>query len=257
MIKIKAFFKFTKFSLTLASYFVTAIIVNLLSSNKEKHLQYVVSFYCKLALKIFNVKLTTNLSKKEIKGTLLVSNHLSYLDIIAISSLIPTNFITSTDIERTPLLGQICKLASCIFVDRRSRMNRADELSIISERLQSGENVVIFPEATSTNGEQIIPFKKGLFEAVIQKDLMINSFCVQYLRINNSPVTRNNRDLVCWYGDMEFLPHLWLLLQQNEIVINLDYVKEFSGLNFYDISDLVTDVEQSIKNSYCPIEHHS
>lgn len=257
MNQLKASLKFVQFTMALASYFTTAIFVNIFSTNKEKHLQYVVSFYCKLALKIFNVKLTTNLYKKEVKGTLLVSNHLSYLDIIAISSLIPTNFITSTDIERTPVLGHICKLASCIFVDRRGRMNRSNELSKISNRLLSGENIVIFPEATSTNGEKIIPFKKGLFEAVIQKDLLISSLCVQYLRINNFPVTRENRDIVCWYGDMDFLPHLWRLLQQTEIVMNLNYIEEFFGLSFDNTSDLVSDIEQSIRSSYCPIERHS
>lgn len=256
MIHLKAVIKFILFAITLASYFIVASLVNLFFLKKEKYLQYVVSFYSKVALKIFKVQVDHNVEKEKLNGSLLVSNHLSYLDIMIISSLVPTNFITSTDIERTPVLGHICKLASCIFVNRKGRDNRQEELKKIEERLLYGENIVIFPEATSTNGESVIPFKKGLFESVLQKKINITSFCIQYEKINEQKINLNNRDKVCWYGEMSFLPHLWELLKQNHISVRLDMVSQNDATTFNSRNELVNHVYKEIKDTYVPISNH-
>lgn len=250
MRNIRALFKFIIFCLALTSYFISASILHLFSKNKEKSLQFLVSFYCKIALKIFSIKVTHNILNKKIAGSLIVSNHLSYLDIIAISSVVPTNFITSTEIERTPVLGHICRLASCIFVDRRGRMNRQNELEKISSRLERGENIVIFPEATSTNGEQLIPFKKGLFESVIGRDFSISNICVQYTTLDEKPLNFKNRDKVCWYGYMAFLPHLWEMLKLKSIQMSLTLVSTENSFQYNDVTPLVSKCYEDIKNEF-------
>ncbi|NJL24795.1 MAG: 1-acyl-sn-glycerol-3-phosphate acyltransferase [Calothrix sp. SM1_5_4] len=142
---------------------------------------------------------------------LFVGNHLSYLDILVIHSEVPTCFVTSMEIKETPVLGQVCQLAGCLFIERRNKQNLRAEVSEISEGLREGLNVAIFPEATSTNGEQILRFRRPLYLAAIMAEKPVIPFCLNYRSVGGEAINVRTRDKVFWYGDMDFAPHLWEL----------------------------------------------
>ncbi|MEZ4872029.1 MAG: 1-acyl-sn-glycerol-3-phosphate acyltransferase [Bdellovibrionales bacterium] len=155
------------------------------------------------------------------RAHLIVSNHLSYLDILVMASVLPTAFVTSREVEKTPVLGQMCKMGGCLFVERRSREFLDQEIREITDALKYGLNVTIFPEATSTNGEQVLRFKRPLYNAAILSNSDTLALCINYDSIDDQAVTRSNRDKVFWYGDMSFLPHLWILTTLREIKVSL------------------------------------
>ena len=94
---------------------------------------------------------------------LIVSNHLSYLDVLAMISVLNTRFVTSMEVKHAAGLGWITDQAGCLYVERRSRKNLKTEINEISKALEGGFYVVVFPEATSTNGDGVLRFKRPLF----------------------------------------------------------------------------------------------
>ncbi|MBN22088.1 MAG: hypothetical protein CL678_12480 [Bdellovibrionaceae bacterium] len=153
--------------------------------------------------------------------TLFVGNHLSYLDVVILSSIYETLFITSKKTENTFLLGKICKNAQCIFVDRQSRKKAKEEITNVSHRINSKKNITFFPEATSTNGDSILNFKRFFFKSAIQSKCKIQTFTLNYLEVNNLKITKENRDLIFWYGDMKFFSHFLKIISLNKIKVEV------------------------------------
>lgn len=175
------------------------------------------------------------------KNYLIVSNHLSYLDVLIISSIIPSCFVTSKEIKDSFFLGQIVTLAGCLFVDRRDKRNLKNEIGELRDALRHNLSVTIFPEATSTNGNEVIRFRRPLFESSIATGKPILPLTINYKKISSRPVNASNRDIVCWYGDMDFLPHFLKVLEQDSIDVELVFCPVI-------IPEMVNSLELAIKS---------
>ena len=82
----------------------------------------------------------------------------------------------------------------------------------MTQRLKQKTNILLFPEGTSTNGERMLPFQTAPLAAPLRSRSVIVPVTLTYTSIEGKPLTSANRDLVYWYGDMEFLPHFWRLM---------------------------------------------
>ena len=155
---------------------------------------------------------------------LIVANHMGMLDILALASFKPASFVTSYELKETPIVGWLTAAGGCLFVERRNRSNIYQEVANIQQTLKEDIPVVIFPEAKSTNGDYVLPFKKSLFTSAVDTNAQILPITINYHRIDNQPVTKHNRDYLCWYGDQNFLTALWHLFQnfssQIELIIH-------------------------------------
>jgi 1-acyl-sn-glycerol-3-phosphate acyltransferase len=181
-----------------------------------------VGFFSQIGLIILNIKVNVVGDLESKMGShLVVSNHLSYLDILIISSRLPACFVTSVEVRNTPFLGLATQLAGCLFVERRNRQNLGMEISEIEEALAEGLRVVIFPEATSTDGSQVLRFRRPLYNAAIRSGSDILPVCINYRRLDCEGIAVHNRDDVYWYGDMSFFSHLWRLSLRNEVEASL------------------------------------
>ena len=213
------------------------------------------SYYCRFALKMLGVRVTTygaeNLPAGG--GALLVGNHLSYTDVLAISSNLPACFVTSMEIRRSPVLGQVCLLAGCLFVERRNKMGVRNEVSELRRGIEAGLSVAIFPEATSTNGEQVLRFRKPLFLSAIEAGRPVIPFCLNYRRVGGEPVTILNRDKVCWYGDMDFVPHLWSLVKSGGVELDLHFLPPIATSDAMDATELAERSQQAVAGKFIPV----
>ena len=216
-------------------------------------LNKIVSIYSGIVLKIVNVKVDADLKEKNYTHKLIVSNHLSYMDIMVMSSLVPSSFVTSVEMKNTPVLGQIVILAGCLFVERRNKSKIKNEIKDIEDALLSGLNVVVFPEATSTNGEGVIKFKRSLFQASTNTGVDVTPVTINYTHINGKPVDTSTRDLVCWYGDMDFASHLWKLCKQKELRISIKFSDNIRGDSAPDSAILRDLAYASVTQNYVPI----
>lgn len=192
------------------------------------------------------------------KGKLFVCNHLSYLDVIAFLSLSNFRFVTSMEVKKTFFLGQITQLAGCLYVERRNKQNIAQEIGQMTDALKRGENVIFFPEATSTDGETVIRFRTPLFNSAIASQVSVVPMALRYLAISTLPVSRANRDTVCWYGDMEFFGHFWKVLKEEYIYMKIELCQEISTQHNSTPIELAQSAHQMVlekyESSYCDTE---
>ncbi len=179
------------------------------------------ALFSRLLLKLFKIKVRTENSLKTQQPTLIVCNHLSYLDALVISSKLRANFITSTEIKETAGLGLLCRLAGCLFVDRQSIWKLKKEIQGIASHLKAGRSVVLFPEGTTSQGLRVGPYKSSLFESAALAGTPVVSLALKVERIGDAPANSENLDLYSWYGDMDFLPHLKKLCRAPEMTVSL------------------------------------
>lgn len=140
-------------------------------------------------------------------GCLLISNHVSYIDVLVISSLAPSVFITSVELKNTPLLGILARFGGSLFVERRKPSGLKKEIIDISKVLAQGFTVVLFPEGTTSNGDGVQEFKNSLFDAAVSAGVDILPVCLRYTRINGKTVSGCNKDRVFYYGGVSFSNH--------------------------------------------------
>ena len=154
---------------------------------------------------------------------LMVSNHLSYVDVIALGSQTDCAFIAKSDVASWPVLGLICKTMDTIFVDRRLKRDVRRVMLQIDQTLKSGLGVVLFAEGTSTNGQGVLPFKTSLLDFAARNHVPVHYASVRYV----APAGETPADTsVCWWGEMTFPDHLFRLLQLSSFQASLVYGSE-------------------------------
>ena len=140
---------------------------------------------------------------------LVVSNHLSYLDILVISAAMPCFFVSKAEVGRWPFFGRAARSGGTIFLDRASLSSAQSVGERMRERLKLmiPAPVLLFPEGTSTDGRQVQRFHSRLIEPATALGAPITAAAVRYVIHDGTP----EREL-CWYGDATFTRHLWKVL---------------------------------------------
>lgn len=250
------------FTTAILIYFViSSLILTLAGFNFKRArplLVKIVSIYSTIGLILFGVKLRKNILPFNANDNfLIVSNHLSYLDIMIISSHFPTCFVTSTEMKETPFLGQLCLLGGCLFVERRRRSGIAGEVAQITDALKNGLNVVVFPEAKSSNGEDVLKFRTPLFQAAINSGLNVLPLCINYRTLDGKKITLKNRDKVFWYGDMSFFGHALTLFSHKCVVADFSVMETIVTKSFSDKNAMADKSYQVVSNEFEIITHTS
>ncbi|HIG10053.1 MAG TPA: 1-acyl-sn-glycerol-3-phosphate acyltransferase [Planctomycetes bacterium] len=141
---------------------------------------------------------------------ILISNHLSYMDVLALMSVVDARFLSRADVVDWPLVGPVVRFAGTLFVDRTRRGDLPRVLSEIDAVLAGGRGVVFFPEGTSSPGFRVLPFKPSLFEAAARGGFEVACASLHYRTPPNATPAEWS---VCWWGDMDFAPHIFALLK--------------------------------------------
>lgn len=205
------------------------ILVLALNLRAARHLPH---FYHRLCCRMlgFRVQVKGRISQQ--RPTLFVSNHISYIDIIAFGSILEASFIAKAEIKDWPLFGLLAKLQRTLFVERRSR-HAARQRDEIGQRLDAGDNLILFPEGTSYDGQKVLPFKSALFSVAEQSvngpPITIQPVSVAYTRLDGMPLRRALRPHYAWYGDMDLLPHLVEMLGIGKVTIEIIFHDPISG----------------------------
>jgi len=186
--------------------------------NKRRISTWFTTRMCRIALKVMGISYReTGSGFLSPNGKLIVSNHMSYLDIMIYAAIKPSVFISSVEMQKTPFLGFIAKLGGTFFVERRNPKLVRLEIDKIAELIKSGFNVYLFPEGTSTDGSEILPFRSSLLAAASAARVEVVPACLKYQTIDGQAFSSKNCDCVCWYGDMYFVPHFFNLLSTRDV----------------------------------------
>lgn len=144
------------------------------------------------------------------KPVLFVANHISYLDIMALGAYTPTFFIAKSEVGNWPIFGALAKLQNTLFFERKGSQVRK-QLDVMAKHFNEGNNLLLFAEGTSTEGEHVEPFKSSLFQAIEKshKRVAIQPVTIAYTRYKNQKMDRVTRDNFAWYGTTPFFSHFF------------------------------------------------
>jgi lyso-ornithine lipid O-acyltransferase len=177
-------------------------------------------------------------SPSAVEPTLFVCNHTSYLDITILGGLIEGSFVAKREVAGWPLFGLLAKLQRTAFIDRR-RGASAEGRDNIAGRLADGDNLILFPEGTSSDGNRVLTFKSALFAAVdASRELPVQPVSIAYTGLDGMPLGRALRPFVAWYGDMELAPHLFELLGLGHATIDVVFHPPVAATAFASRKDL-------------------
>ncbi|REL38228.1 1-acyl-sn-glycerol-3-phosphate acyltransferase [Rhodohalobacter sp. SW132] len=144
----------------------------------------------------------------------LVSNHLSYVDIIVLFRTLHTTFVAKAEIADWPVLGTIAKSVGIVFIDRKNKMDIARVNEEISGKVTDTRGLTLFPEGTTSPGEKLLRFRPSLLEYPSKSKLGVH-YCV--LHYSTCPNSDPAHETVCWWGDDPIHTHLYNLAKQKNI----------------------------------------
>lgn len=182
--------------------------------------------YHRCSVWLLGFRLSIAGTRSRVAPTLFVANHVSFIDIEVLGAAIEGCFISKAEVARWPFFGWLAKLQRTVFVDRRVR-STADQRDAIRERLDEADNLILFPEGTTGDGNRVLPFKSALFSVADYRGahgpLMVQPVSIAYVRLDGMPLGRFYRPFFAWYGDMEFAPHLWTMLGLGTVAVEVRF----------------------------------
>lgn len=175
--------------------------------------------FCRAACRAIGLRVTARGALPDQAPRLVVANHVSWTDIIALASIYPFVFLSKSEVETWPLLGLLARVQGTIFVVRDARRDIARASAALAGALDAGRDVVVFPEGTSTDGAEILPFRPGPFEALQKtgEPAVVAPVALRYTDIAGRPVDLG------WYGDMTLVDHIRKLLRQNGAICHIRF----------------------------------
>jgi 1-acyl-sn-glycerol-3-phosphate acyltransferase len=141
-----------------------------------------INWWCRRLMHCFNIAITTSgeLPSKETQGVLFVANHISWVDIHAINSILPVRFVAKLEVKNWPVFGYLVRKSGTIFINRTRQRDAARVVQVASNALKLNDNLCVFPEGTTTEGFTVLPFKSSLIQAAIDANAMVIPVAIRY-----------------------------------------------------------------------------
>jgi 1-acyl-sn-glycerol-3-phosphate acyltransferase len=166
-----------------------------------------------------------------------ICNHLSYIDILLMSAARPFVGVAKTEVRRWPLLGWLTAQAGTVYVQRGGKPETYPAVNAAMARAyRSGLPVLFFPEGTTTDGSEVLPFRRGLFHSVLHDSVQVRSAALSYdIDGSNREATIANK--VCWWGDAAFVPHLFRFLSLRGLRASVRFGPVVQGADRFALSE--------------------
>jgi 1-acyl-sn-glycerol-3-phosphate acyltransferase len=240
----------------LLTYLTVSGIVRILPAGKKMKRRVAIratALCSRSMLMLFGIRLHVKHRERLGKGSdirLIISNHLSYIDVFVLSSLLPSVFITSVELKNTAFLGALAGFAGSLFVERRKAGGLKKEIESVAFVLGQGFPVVLFPEGTTSNGDRVQEFKNSLFDSAVVTRADIIPVCLRYTRVNGERITPRNRDAVYYYGGVTFFKHFPKLLSRQSVDVEVLLLKAVKVHPHHTRKDLAEMTRNAIAAAY-------
>jgi 1-acyl-sn-glycerol-3-phosphate acyltransferase len=166
-------------------------------------------------LRIFNVELHA-VDLSAVRNGLIVSNHISWLDIFVLNSVVPMRFVAKSDVRRWPAIGWLCARANTLFIERGNARAAARINKQLGELMQQGECLAVFPEGTSTDGAQVAHFHASLLQPAIDAKVSLHPIAIRYEDDDGERSTA-----AAYIDDISFGASLWTLFNTKKLHVRL------------------------------------
>jgi 1-acyl-sn-glycerol-3-phosphate acyltransferase len=187
--------------------------------------------------------------------TLILSNHVSWLDICVIAALAPVVFVAKSEVAGWPVLGWLAKLQRTVFINRKARHRTGAATREIAGRLLGGDAVVLFAEGTSSDGIRLLPFRSSLVGAVHHAlgdgthhtHVSVQPLSLAYVGFGGMPIGRGLRERVAWYGDADLIPHLLSVLSSGAVDVTVSWGEAIAYDMSADRKAIAREAEKSVR----------
>jgi 1-acyl-sn-glycerol-3-phosphate acyltransferase len=214
--------------------------------------------YQRFLSRVFGIRVTIIGKPVQDRGVLMVSNHTSYLDIVALGGIARVSFVAKSEVAKWPLFGTFARLQRTVFVERERRSQTGVSRDQIRDRLLEGDALVLFPEGTSNDGNRVLPFKSALMGAAESHIgtaasgepvyVPVQPVSISYVGVHGIPMGRENRPLYAWYGDMELVDHLWEGLKTGPVDVLIEFHEPITVDMVGGRKNLARIVEEKIRH---------
>jgi len=211
--------------------------------------------YSRAVCALLDVRITVNGTPPQHHAVLILANHVSWLDILAITATVPVIFVAKSEVRRWPLIGWVARARGTVFVERDRRRQTVDAVADIASYLAEGQSIVLFAEGTSSDGNRVLPFRPALVgalrEALAQVDagkrIAVQPLSVGYTGLLGLPMGRQHRPIVAWYGDRDLLPHLKEFLRRGAVDVTLSWGEPVEPENATNRKAVVRSLEAVVR----------
>ncbi len=197
--------------------------------------------YHRRCARLLGFDLRTHGTLSTARPTLFVCNHATYLDIVTLGATLPASFVAKAEVAGWPFFGLLAKLQRSVFVDRRPR-SAGDQRDAMQTRLECGDNLILFPEGTSSDGVRVLPFKSALFSVAERevggRPLVVQPVSVAYSAIDGLPTGRAHMPRLAWYGEMGMAGHIWNAVGLGRISVDIVLHNPTSYVEFANRRDM-------------------
>jgi len=202
---------------------------------QRRRIQHATSFWIRTGLRTLRFIVTVENAERlsASHSRLIIANHISTVDILALYAVNPATFVASVEVGNTAIAGFLSKIGGALFIERRSIKYLRREVATVADLLESGFDVVIFPEGTTTDGRgPLLPFKTAFFAAAAQKNVPILPIAIRYLSVDGEPANEDHVERIAYYGDIPFMTHLKRTLSLRSLVVRLTVLEPVAATNY-------------------------
>lgn len=242
-------------SILVLIYILTSQFIRFTSIGPRRRRRLVenASRFSRMALALLCIRVAvkrSGLLRRKTGARLIVANHVSSADILILSSLAPSVFVTSVELGNAFLVGMIARCGGSIFVERRRVTGLKREIDEICRTIKDGLDVALFPEGTTSNGDSVRPFKNSLFDAAIKTGVDVLPVCIKYKKVNGRRIDSSNRDSVYFYGGMNFFAHALRFLSNRDVDVEVRVLTPIKASSRVSRKDLAAICHKEIKAAY-------
>ena len=189
-----------------------------------------------------------NSYNKRIKGTLFVANHVSWFDIICLGTILNARFIAKKEVSEMGIFGFLAKLSNTFFIDNSNKNKIIEYNKLIKSKLEKGENFIIFPEGTTSDGNGVNQFKSSMLECAFnnKNETFVQPISICYSKKNNIPMGLFLRRNIAWVGDTSMVEAMANLLSSGPITVDLVFHHVLDIKKFNNRKDLTLFCEEQI-----------
>ena len=207
---------------------------------------YLTQIVCRLSFVLLGIRYTRKGAPLAGPGAV-VANHASWLDIFALNAAKRIYFVAKSEVALWPGIGWLARATGTVFI-KRSRSALTDQIATFHERLSAGHRLLFFPEGTSTDGLQVLPFKPALFEAFFHPQIGEGLF-LQAVTVNYTAPQGADPRFYGWWGDMDFAPHLLhTLAAKRQGSVQVIYHAPVARKDFADRKALAKHLEDQVRS---------
>ena len=171
--------------------------------------------FCHLTLGALGIRVVTE-GAAQPGPVLLVANHVSWLDILAIDAALPARFVSKADIRKWPLIGWMVACGGTLFIERERKRDAMRVVHQVAASLQEGDIIAMFPEGTTSDGHALLPFHANLLQAAIATHTPVQAVALRY-RDAASPVSQ----AAAFVGEMTLIESLWQVVRARGLEVQV------------------------------------